>query len=134
MLRSTQRYTNRKAVDVRRCAMTQYGWMQNFSNNDILACIGIIISAGADRVNFTAIEELWNPVDSRPFYHAVMSCQRFKFFLRTVRFDNFCNRDLRLQENQLAAINEFWDELVENLKKYYIPGDVITVDETVCWL
>ena len=40
--------------------MTQYGWMQNFSYNDILACIGIIISAGADRDNFTAIlvEEL----------------------------------------------------------------------------
>ena len=58
-----------------------------------------------------------------------MSCQCFKFFLRTIRFDNFCNRDLRLQENRLAANNELWDELVENLKKYYIPGDVIAVDE-----
>ena len=91
MLRSIHRYTNRKAADIRRCAMTQYGWMQNFSSNDILACIGIIISAGADRDNFTAVEELWNPVDSRPFYCAVMSCQHFKFFLRTLRFDNFCN-------------------------------------------
>ena len=97
--------------------------------HDILACIGIIISAGADRDKFTAIEELWNPVDLRPFYRVVMSCQRFKFFLRTVRFDNFCNRDLRLQENRLAAINELWDELVENLKKYYIPDDIITVDK-----
>ena len=107
MLKSIQQYTNRKAADVRRCAMTQYGWMQNFCYNDILACVGNIISAGADRDYFTAIEELWNPVDSRPFYRAVMFCQCFKFFLRTVRFDNFCNRDLRLQENRLvAAINE----------------------------
>ena len=38
MVRSIQRYINRKAVDVRRCAMMQYVWMQNFFYNDILAC------------------------------------------------------------------------------------------------
>ena len=46
--------------------------IQNFSNHDILACIGIIISTGANRDNFTALEELWNPLNSHSFYSAKM--------------------------------------------------------------
>ena len=58
-----------------------------------------------------------------------MFCQRFKFFLRTVRFDNFRERGFRLQENRLAAISELWDQLDNRQQKYYILDNVFTVDE-----
>lgn len=129
MLRTLQRFTNRKAADIRRSAPRQYKWMNDFSYDDVLACLGILISAGVDRDNFTAIEDLWNPVDSRPFYRIVMSYQRFKFFLRAVRFDNFRDRATRLSQDKLAAIRDFWNEFVTNLRRFYIPEDVVTVDE-----
>ena len=52
--------------------------------------------AGADRDNMTEIEDLWNPVEGRPLFRAVMSKNRFKFFLRCLRFDNYRTRRQRL--------------------------------------
>ena len=90
--------------------------MQNFSYDDISACICIILSAGADRDNFTSLEDLWNTADFWLFCQAVMSCQRFKFFLRVVRFDKLRDQVFRLQADRLAAISEV---LIDNLKKHY---------------
>lgn len=129
MLRTLHRYTNRKAVDLRRTVPRQYNWMDDFTFDDILACIGILLSAGVDRDNFSALEDLWNPIESRPFYRVVMSSQRFKFFLRCARFDNFRDRRTRLPNDRLAAISEFWQQFVSNLRRVYIPEEVITVDE-----
>ena len=58
-----------------------------------------------------------------------MSYQRFKFFLRSVRFDNFRDRATRLPHDKLAAIREVWKNFLSNLRRSYIPEDVVTVDE-----
>ena len=129
MLRTLQRHTNRKAADIRRSSPRQYNWMSDFTFDEILACLGILLSAGVDRDNFSSLEDLWHPIESRPFYRVVMSCQRFKFFLRAVRFDNFRDRMARLPNDRLCAISDLWQQFLNNLTRAYVPEEVITVDE-----
>ena len=103
--------------------------MADFNLDDIFACLGILLSARVDRDNFTSLDDLWNPVDSRPFYRVVMSCQRSKLFLLAVRCNNFRSRATRLPQDKLAAISELWQQFVSNLRRFYVPDVVITVDE-----
>ena len=102
-----QRFSNRKASDLRRNLRSPPPYTCDFSISEIRACIGITIRAGSDRDNFTAVDDLWQKNDSRPFYRATMSLHRFKFFLRCARFDNFRSRVERQQSDVLSAIREF---------------------------
>ena len=45
--------------------------------------------ADLDRVNFTDLRCLWDPIDSRLFYQVTTALNRFKFLLRCMRFDNY---------------------------------------------
>ena len=103
--------------------------MKNFSNIEICACLGIVIRAGADRDNFTALDDLWDTIDGRPFYKATTALQRFKFFLRSVRFDNYRTRATRLANDRMAAISELWTPFLQNLRAHYVPKACLTVDE-----
>ena len=130
VLRNVQRFTNCKAADIRHSAPHRYSWIADFNLDDIfLLCLGIFLSARVDRDNFTSLDDLWNPVDSCPFYQVVMSCQRFKFFLQAVRFGNFRSRATRLPQDKLAAVSELWQQFVSNFRRFYVPNVVITIDE-----
>ena len=88
-----------------------------------------LIRAGSDRDNFTDINDLWKPGDSKPFYRATMSVRRFKFLLRCLRFDNFYTREDRKQDDQFAAIRDIWEMFLLNLRRFYIPDANLTIDE-----
>ena len=49
--------------------------------------LAIVLKDECDRDNFTALEDLWKPADSKPFYNAVMGLYHFKFLLRCLQFD-----------------------------------------------
>ena len=106
IIRFIQRQTNRKASDLRRNAGRIYHYMNSFSFEEIEACFGILIYAGADRDNFTDIRDLWDPIEGKPLYKATMSINRFQFLLQALRFDNFLDRLVRQQNDRLAAIRE----------------------------
>ena len=129
ILLQVQRYTNREVLDLRRQVPSIYGFMSTFSYDEVKACIGIVLYAGADHDNFTEVADLWDPIEGKPLYKATMSINRFQFFLRTIRFDNFRNRSQRLGQCRLAAVNEIWQLFTESLRKFYVPSDVLTVDE-----
>ena len=97
--------------------------------DELKAGLAIILRAGSDRDNFTELDNLWQPQDSRPFYRAVMSLVRFKFLLRCLRFDNWHTREERKVDNKFAVVAEIWDIFLINLRRAYIPDDCITVDE-----
>lgn len=124
------RETNRKARDVRReHNMRLTSVTRNFTQEELEAGFAIIIRAGLDRDNFTSLDELWDPIDSRPFYRVVMSKNRFKFLLRTMRFDNYRNRLQRQQHDRMAAVTEVWDLFNNSLRQLYIPNESLTIDE-----
>ena len=54
-----QRFSNRKASDLRRNLRSPPPYTSDFSIAEIRACIGITIRAGSDRDNFTAVDDLW---------------------------------------------------------------------------
>jgi hypothetical protein len=100
-----------------------------FTYVELQACLSVLIRAGVDRDNFTDLHDLWNVQESRPFYRATISLQRFKFFLRTVRFDDIRTREDRRRNDSLAAFRELWDMLLFQIRSSYVPNDDLTVDE-----
>ena len=67
-IRTIQKYTNRKVNDIRRTVRTIRNYMSPFSYDEILASFGILLYARANKDNFTALEDLWHPAESMPFY------------------------------------------------------------------
>ena len=70
--------------------------------------LAVILRAGSDGDNFMELQNLWDVGDSKPFYWEVMFLNRFKCFLRCVRFDNWHTREQRKIKDKFAAISEIW--------------------------
>ena len=128
ILRTVLMHTNRKTREIRR-TLNRLQPFKTFSMDELKAELAIILRAGRDRDNFTELDNLWQPEDSKPFYRAVMSLVRFKFLLRCLPFDNWHTREERKVYNKFAAVAEIWDIFLINLRRAYIPDDCITVDE-----
>ena len=126
LLRTALRHTNRKCNDVSRQRNKK---IPSFSFEEFLACLGIVIRLGADRDNFTSLDDIWSTKDGRPFYRSVISRNRFKTLLCVLRFDNHRTRRQRIPQNRLAAISEVWNMFLDSLRRVYVPGPVLTVDE-----
>ena len=88
------------------CILSPNFVYKNFTSQEVEAGLAIMIRAGLDRDNFTNLHRLWNPIDSRPFYRVTMALNRFQFLLRSIHFDNYCNRPARQINYRLAAIRE----------------------------
>ena len=58
-----------------------------------------------------------------------MPLNRFKCFLRGVRFDNWHTREQRKINDKFAAISEIRDLFLGSIQRVYVPDDCITVDE-----
>jgi Transposase IS4 len=99
-----------------------------FTALELDAFLGILIAAGVHRSNKEHLDEMWQP-DALPIYRAALSRDRFKMFLRFIRFDNAATRNERLKESKAAAISEIWNMLNSNLSSAYKPSECITVDE-----
>lgn len=125
-LRVILRHTNRKCRDVSRLKQQD---IHPFSYEEFLACLGVLIRLGSDRDNFTSLDDIWSAQNGRPFYRAVISRDRFKTFLSVVRFDNYRTRAHRLPNDRLAAVSEIWEPFIQGLRRLYIPGFALTVDE-----
>ena len=128
IMRTVLRNTNRKVRELRRTLSTPQNY-HNFSMEEFKAALALILRAGSDRDNFTELKNLWEVGDSKPFYRAVMSLNRFKCFLRCIRFDNWHTREQRKVNDKFAAISEIWGIFLGNIRRVYVPDECITVDE-----
>ena len=128
ILRIILMHTNRKLREIRRSLHVRYPTI-NFLMEELKAGLALILRAGRDRDNFSDLQGLWQPSDSRPFYRTVMSLNRFKLLLRCLRFDNWHTRDERKRIDKFAAVSEIWNIFLGNARRVYIPGECITVDE-----
>ena len=126
MLSLILRCTNRKISQYNR---QNHKTIKPFSEEELQAAIAILYRAGVDRDNFSDMRRLFHPVDSRHFYRAVFSVNRFEQFLRFVRFDNLLTRAQRQASDRLAAFSDIWMMFVAQLRKNYVPDCDITVDE-----
>jgi len=87
------------------------------------------IKAGVYRGSQEALHELWSRHSGRPIFLATMSVNRFKLLLRFCRFDNKVTREQRRATEKLEAFRDVWTMFVAQLRKFYIPGTGLIVDE-----
>lgn len=99
-----------------------------FTEEELDAFLGILIVSGLHRLNKEPASEMWKK-ESLPIIRCAMSRNRFLQFLRCIRFDNDNTRASRLLQDKAAPITDIWLMLNHNLKKCYIPGECLTVDE-----
>ena len=120
IMRTVLKYTNRKCKEVR-CTLSTPQNYHDFSMKEFKAALAVILRAGSDRNNFTELQNLWNVGDSKPFYRTVMFLNRFKCFLRCVRFDNWHRREQRKINDKFAAISEIWGLFLGTIQRVYVP-------------
>lgn len=128
------RETNREAARVHREWYEEHHAGQQKEWNpvtieELMAFIGLLILAGVYHGNHEPLSELWSPKTGRPIFIATMSLKRFQAILRYLRFDNKNTRVERRATDKLAPIRDVWDMFVLQLRKFYIPGSDVTVDE-----
>lgn len=99
-----------------------------FTEVELDAFLGVLIAAGVHRSNREHVSEMWK-LESLPLFRAAMSRDRFKMFLRFIRFDDQNTRAERAKNDKAAPIRDIWTMLNSNLAKNYKPKECITVDE-----
>ena len=105
ILRTVLRHANRRARDIRR-TLSRLQPFKTFSMDELKAGLGIILRAGSDRDNFTDLDNLWQPKDTKPFHRDVMFLVCIKILLRCLRFDNWHIREERKVHNKFATVAE----------------------------
>lgn len=116
------RETNRKG------AQQQPDKYVPFTRDEIYAFIGLLLYAGVTRSNRENIAVLWQP-QSHPIYRTTMTRNIFSLLLKCIRFDNSATRVESLKSDKSAPISEIFAKPIENMKKCYVAGQNVTVDE-----
>lgn len=98
-------------------------------NIEIRAFLGLLLTAGHLSANDTSYDVLWSRLYGPSIFRATMGLKRFKSLLRFIRFDDKGTRSERRTNDKLAPIRVIWEKVNNNLKKHYLPGENITVDE-----
>ena len=88
-----------------------------------------MLLAGENKSHMEQLRELWSPQGGRPIFAATMPLNRFKDLLRYLRFDNKNTRAARRETDKLAAFRDIWEMFLPTLRRNYIPGTDMTVDE-----
>ena len=105
ILQTVLLHTNWKTREIRR-TLSRLQPFKTFSMGKLKAGLAIILQVGSNRDNFTELDNLLQPEDSKPFYQAVMFLVRFKFLLRCLQFDNWHTQEERKVYNKFAAVAE----------------------------
>ena len=124
-LRKVLMHTYRKMQQIQRNLRACYS-TNAFSMEELKADIAIVLRAGRDRDNFSDLNDLWNPSDSRPFYRTLMPLNRLELLLRCLCVDNWHTRDERKRVDKFATISKIWHIFLRNARRVYIPGECIT--------
>ena len=105
ILQTVLLHTNWKTSEIRR-TLSRLQPFKTFSMDKLKAGLAIILQVGSNRDNFTELDNLLQPEDSKLFYQAVMFLVRFKFLLRCLQFDNWHTQEERKVHNKFAAAAE----------------------------
>ena len=121
----TNRYAEQYFTMHRRLQTDSRRW-HPIDRLELESFIGLLIKSGMNRTNHESLNVLWDISESPPVYRATMSIQRFKFFLRFVRFDD---RQQRKKSDRLAPIRRVFELFRRQLPLHFIPSENLTIDE-----
>ena len=99
---------------------------------EIQAYIGCLYITGVLRSNHLSFEDIWaSDGTGCDLIRAIMSCQRFLFLSRVLRFDSRADRARRRETDKMTAIRDLFEKFVANCRSSYSPSEVLTIDESV---
>ena len=104
------------------------GW-KDTNIDEMKAFIGCLLHCGALRQNNLSVEMLFSPVDGNSLVRATFWMHRFNNFLNHLRLDDKATRTERRARDLFAPIRDVWNSFHDNLAKYYVSSQKITVDE-----
>lgn len=98
---------------------------------EIRAFIGLLLVIGVNRSGRRNLKDFWD--NSRgtgiELVYLTMSLNRFRFLLRTIRFDDVTSRIERQSVDKLAAIRDIVEKFISSCKNNYNPSEQLTIDE-----
>lgn len=116
--------------------MTNIEGLREYGNKWIIldkimfqAYLGLLLLAGVYKSHGESTKSLWNKETGRNIFRATMSHETFSMISSVVRFDDKSSRDFRKRNDKLAAIRNVWDRWVDNLPRFFNPGEDVTIDE-----
>ncbi|GBP21726.1 PiggyBac transposable element-derived protein 4 [Eumeta japonica] len=117
------KYTNTEGLRV-----LQNRW-KSTDKIEMQAFLGLLLTIGVNKQGSVDFREYWDPIFGNPIFRATMGKNRFASLLRFLRFDDKNTWSLRKSKDKLAPIRELWEYVNQNLKKLYLPGENLTIDE-----
>ncbi|GBP60275.1 PiggyBac transposable element-derived protein 4 [Eumeta japonica] len=123
------KYTNQSIANVKD-NFSRETYAKQTDYNEICCLIGLLLLAGVQKSNHLNIEKLFRTDGgSVEIFRLSMSAQRFKFLLRTLRFDDCTTREQRKALDKICHIREIFEKFVQNCKNGYTLSAYVTVDE-----
>lgn len=97
---------------------------------EIKALIGLLYILGVTKSSRQSVTDAWATDGTGiEYFRLVMSCQRFRFLMRAIRFDDISTREERKQNDKLAPIRELFEEFVSKCRGNFRMGEEVTIDE-----
>ncbi|RUS70333.1 hypothetical protein EGW08_021902 [Elysia chlorotica] len=123
MVRDIVKYTNKEGRRVQ-----QHRWVDT-DDIEIQAFIGILIHLGALNQNIFPTELIWDTRNGNTLARSAMTRSRFLALSNRLRFDDKETRTERRNRDEFAPIRDMWEQVLSNMRRHYVPGPFITVDE-----
>ncbi|XP_055839580.1 piggyBac transposable element-derived protein 4-like [Episyrphus balteatus] len=104
---------------------------RNTNETEIRAVIGILFLIGTFKSSRKNTHKIWDNARGSGIEacYLAMSEKRFRFLLRSLRFDDYRTRDERKEIDKLAPIRELFEICLNNFQNNFIPSEYLTVDE-----
>lgn len=96
--------------------------------DEMKALIGHLFLSGVYKSAHLNVRDLWGP-DGPPVFGVTMSCERFLFLLKSIRFDSLIDRSERKKIDKLAPIRNLLDIIGKKFELAYSPSEYVTIDE-----
>ncbi|GBP53388.1 PiggyBac transposable element-derived protein 1 [Eumeta japonica] len=110
------KYTNQSIANVKD-NFSRETYAKQTDHNEIRCLIDLLLLAGVQKSNHLNIEELFRTDGgSVEIFRLSMSAQRFKFLLRTLRFDDCSTREQRKALDKICHIREIFEKFVQNCR------------------
>ena len=98
---------------------------------ELRALIGLLYFLGLFGMNRHSSNILFSDKGGPPVFSGTMSCNRMKFFLSTLTFDNPETRIEKWPYDRFAVARPIFEMLNSNTSKYFLHSLCLSVDETL---
>lgn len=119
-------YTN---AEGRQKAESREQEYKDISVTELKAYLGVLILGGTRNDNKTEIHELFSKKYGLPYAKATLSRDRLKAIHSNLRFDDKNTRAARRHQSLFAPLQEVHNYVTARMRRHYIPGTFITIDE-----